>query len=104
MYIVSSDDPNWCREGFQQFNDRATFFYADDFRKDHGLNVPELEMSIATRCNHTIFDYGTFGFWGAYLSGGYTILAENIGDKKVIEVENIRPAKLKNWEFIEAFV
>lgn len=62
-------------------------------------------MAIAASCNHTIYDYGTFGFWGAYLAGGYTILAQNMSPTKTnIEVKNIKAANLDHWERIEAFV
>ncbi len=30
-------------------------------------------MSVAA-CDHTFFDYGTFGFWSGYLSRGYVFL------------------------------
>ena len=25
------------------------------------------DLSVASKCNHSIYDYGTFGFWGAFL-------------------------------------
>ena len=28
------------------------------------------------QANHTIYDYGSFGFWGAVLAGGTTMLAD----------------------------
>ena len=68
------------------------------------LNVRDLDLAIASNCNHTIYDYGTFGFWGAYLAEGYTILAENMSQNTNVEVENIKAADLEHWERIEAFV
>ena len=102
LYIVSTDDPKWCKEKFPVLN--RTFFYTVDYQKDHGLSKRDLDMSIAASCNHTIFDYGTFGFWGAFLAEGYTILAHNMSiENKHAVVENIRSAKLHNWDLIQAF-
>ena len=51
-----------------------------------GQNVvfPELSSSdpvimdflLLTQANHTIYDYGSFGFWGGVLAGGTTMLAD----------------------------
>ena len=102
LYIVSSDDSKWCKETFKS-KERKFFFTADARNKDN-LAVRDLDMTIAANCNHTIYDYGTFGFWGAYLAGGHTILAQNMSPTKTNpEVENIKAANLLNWERIEAF-
>ena len=60
-------------------------------------------MAIGASCNHSIFDYGSFGFWGAYLAEGHTILAHHMSDNRNDVVENIKPANLEHWEFMEAF-
>ena len=96
LYIVSSDDSNWCREKFKNM-DKQLFYTADSPNKDK-LTVRDLDMAIAASCNHTIYDYGTFGFWGAYLAGGYTILAQNMSPNKNTEVENVKAANLSNWK------
>ena len=31
---------------------------------------------VSLQANHTIYDYGSFGFWGAVLAGGTTMLAD----------------------------
>jgi galactoside 2-L-fucosyltransferase 1/2 len=61
MFVVVSDDPEWCE------------------RELHGDDVvlmtnksPEQDLAIMAACNHSIIDYGTYGMFGAILSGGDT--------------------------------
>ena len=63
MFVVLSDDPEWCE------------------RELHGDDVvvirnksPEQDLAIMAACNHSIIDYGTYGMWGAILSGGDTFV------------------------------
>ena len=35
-----------------------------------------VDFQFLTQANHTIYDYGSFGFWGAVLAGGTTMLAD----------------------------
>ena len=35
-----------------------------------------MDFQFLTQANHTIYDYGSFGFWGAVLAGGTTMLAD----------------------------
>ena len=66
------------------------------------------DLCTASLCDHAIFDYGTFGFWGAYLGKeGLTIAADNISKyfvyKENIEVQNMKEAHMKDWMFINAY-
>ena len=38
--------------------------------------VVMVDFLFLTQANHTIYDYGSFGFWGAVLAGGTTMLAD----------------------------
>ena len=35
-----------------------------------------LDIILLIQANHTIYDYGSFGFWGAVLAGGKTMVAD----------------------------
>ena len=35
-----------------------------------------VDFLLLTQANHTIYDYGSFGFWVAVLAGGTTMLAD----------------------------
>ncbi|KAG8179532.1 hypothetical protein JTE90_025759 [Oedothorax gibbosus] len=59
-FIAVSDDRSWCRQNLAR----------------HGiLTAPDSpsaahDLSLLAECNHTIMTYGTYGFWGGFLSGG----------------------------------
>ena len=38
--------------------------------------VVVLDIILLIQANHTIYDYGSFGFWGAVLAGGTTMVAD----------------------------
>lgn len=102
MFVVASDDVEWCKTNFGAVANETILYSVDAFTTKLGYDRKYLDMCIMSKCNHSIIDYGTFGFWGAYLAGGHTILAHNIGTGRNPEVENIKPAKLPNWHFIDA--
>lgn len=66
IFIVTSDDPNWC---IKHFSSKKNVYITG---RSHP-NTPALDLAILSSCNHSIFDYGTFGVWGAILAGGETI-------------------------------
>jgi len=63
MFVVLSDDPKWCE----------SVFHGDDVVVMRN-NSPEQDLAIMAACNHSIIDYGTYGMWGAILSGGDTFV------------------------------
>ncbi|XP_017772297.1 PREDICTED: galactoside 2-alpha-L-fucosyltransferase 2-like isoform X2 [Nicrophorus vespilloides] len=66
LFVVVSDDPAWCHDNL---NMRPNVFVSSRTIP----NAPALDLAILASCNHSIFDYGTFGIWGAILAGGDTI-------------------------------
>ena len=46
-----------------------------------GIPERDLDLALAASCDHSVYDYGTFGFWGAFLAGGVTVLAEDINGR-----------------------
>ena len=63
MFVVVSDDPEWCE---RELN-------GDDVVVMK-TNSPVQDLAIMAACNHSIIDYGTYGMWGAILSGGDTFV------------------------------
>ncbi|KAJ8959525.1 hypothetical protein NQ314_006262 [Rhamnusium bicolor] len=88
VFIVVSDDPVWC---WKKFGIKKNIYVTSK----HHKNSPALDLAILASCNHSIYDYGTFGQWGAILAGGDTIfhkISHNTSG-------NFSPM-LKNWHTI----
>lgn len=66
IFIIVSDDPIWCQH---QFGKKENVYITSKLHP----NSPALDLAILASCNHSLFDYGTFGEWGAILSGGETV-------------------------------
>ena len=41
-----------------------------------GADPVIMDFILLTQTNHTIYDYGSFGFWGAVIAGGTTMVAD----------------------------
>ena len=61
IFIVSSDDVEWCRHNIHAPNVQLVY----STFKHHGL-----DMCLLTQCNHTITTTGAFSWWAGWLSGG----------------------------------
>ncbi|XP_071051468.1 galactoside 2-alpha-L-fucosyltransferase Sec1-like [Onthophagus taurus] len=86
-FIVVSDDPGWCQAHFKSYDN---VYIASE------KNKAADDLAILASCNHTIFDYGTFGTWGAILAGGETVcynLTHHISTK-IVQI-------LPNWHLMK---
>lgn len=88
MFILTSDDPAWCTTTFEL---RENVYVASTKTR-----TPEEDMALMASCNHSIFDFGNYGMWGALLAGGEVIYYKN----KVLmgAFEEL----LSNWHHIDA--
>lgn len=87
-FVVVSDDPVWCNQNFlSKQNAYVT--------RRRVPNSPGLDLAILSSCNHSIFDYGTFGVWGAILAGGEAIYY-NLTQHSSAKVGQL----LSNWHTI----
>ncbi|CAG9766778.1 unnamed protein product [Ceutorhynchus assimilis] len=85
LFVFLSDDPNWC---YQHFGRKPDVYVASYKTK----NTPALDLALMAACNHSIFDYGTFGEWGSILAGGETVYSNM--------TQNIKKGTgriMKNW-------
>ena len=55
------------------------------------------DLALLAACNHSIVTYGTFGLWGALLSGGATIMST----QAVVLRDLVERADLKNFVFVD---
>ena len=53
------------------------------------------DMALLSLTNHSILSYGTYGMWGALLSGGRAILPKSFSNTK--ETIEILSAELPGW-------
>jgi len=61
-FIVVSNDIQWCQQNIR--DSEVVFSPFDD---------NNLDFALLTTCDHVIVTSGTFGWWGAWLSGGRTV-------------------------------
>ena len=100
MFIVASDDSSWCKAKFSQFGLNYTIIYTIDYYPriqqkyldSHNLSncnnklckeaidmeYVHFDLAVMSSMNYSIYDYGTYGSWGAYLSQSeFTISADS---------------------------
>lgn len=88
IFIVVSDDPLWCQKNLGK---KKNVYVTSKLHP----NTPALDLAILASCNHSLFDYGTFGEWGAILAGGETIFY-NLSHHSSARLGQILP----NWHTI----
>ena len=65
MFLVVSDDPDWCRRELR----------GPDIVVVAG-NSGAVDLAIMSICQAAIVDYGTFSVWGGILCGGEVVIRE----------------------------
>ena len=63
IFIAVSDDLQWCKDNLEEEN----LFYTDNEDTVAGTG---LDLALLALSQHSVVSHGTFGFWGALLSGG----------------------------------
>ncbi|KAK6635938.1 hypothetical protein RUM44_001192 [Polyplax serrata] len=89
VFIVVSDDPDWCKSNLGGPEDDV---YVASIP---GITGPGQDIATMSACNHSIIDYGTFGVWGAILAGGET-LVYNMSRHSSIRVAELLP----QWQVV----
>ncbi len=125
-FVFVSDDLKWARDNigdpksdcFYIGNENVTGLKREDaLRAGFDIGKPILlvgnvmilpyrlsiltgaDMALLSQTNHSILSYGTYGMWGALLSGGKAILPKSFSEtKESVEILN---ADLPGWTFIE---
>ena len=70
IFVVASNDRNWCRKMFGGLPDVIFTF---EKRGKEVVNYKSVsqsaiyDLSILSHCNHSIITYGTYSFWSSYL-------------------------------------
>lgn len=107
VFVVASDDPEWCIQQFSRIpSERFLFTNSHIHRAEIEPYSPtSFDLCVLSHCNHSIYDYGTFAFWGAYLAGGFVVAAldqTQEGRMTTDVMRSDRGANISRWHFLPA--
>ena len=97
IFVVASDDPKWCADNFKNESDLHIL-------SDSGQSSPEavfFDFAALSNCNHSIYDWGSFGFWTSALAGGKTLLASGYSNWTHPLLKAIIKYPPKMWEIVD---
>lgn len=90
VIVVASDDPDWCQENLVGKSGAFAGRNAHLLRgKGHFF-----DFAFLASCNVSVMDYGSFGFWSAFLTPGPKYIATGYINSGV---EPRMVAQVKNW-------
>ncbi|CAD5110725.1 unnamed protein product [Dimorphilus gyrociliatus] len=72
LFVLLTNDRLKVQEQFKEMIDSEEATLTPEHLSDRCV-----ELEILSSCDHTIITHGTFGWWGAFLSNGYTIYIKN---------------------------
>jgi hypothetical protein len=91
IFLIVTDDPiTIYKTWFQRMKQNFNTFMAGSGHVNNRKSVG-LDLALLSRCNYTILSYGTFSFWGGFLSEGPKILPVHV--LKTPKWKNDRPVK-----------
>lgn len=91
IFLVVSDEPEWVAKNLIANNEHGDVFLASRGDIDH----PGYDITLLSKCNHSIIDYGSYGYWAAMYAGGETLVS-NISYSYAVEALQDYP----NWHFV----
>jgi len=73
IFILVSDDIEWCKEALSKRNRIEDLYFASDpsFTNEDGIGH---DIAVMSQCKHSIVSRGTFSYWSGFLAGGSVIL------------------------------
>ena len=60
-----------------------------------------MDLATLSLCNHSIIDYGTFGMWGALLSGGEIVVPGGYSDRRTPDMRWWEYSGMENVEVLD---
>ena len=82
VFVLASDDMQWCRE---KFNSTDISFLGESMDSNkNSLKIitggasPEEDLVLLASCNHTLIGYGTFGLWAGILAQGEVVVPQSL--------------------------
>lgn len=86
-FVIVSDDPEWCKINLKSSPDAIVV---------GNNNSPEADLALMASCNHTIFDYGTYGLTAAMFNVEGQTVVYNTGSTDYFLTYQF-PLKLNRW-------
>ena len=90
VFLVTSDDIVWCKEHLTHERILLPSF-----------PTAVLDFTLLTQTNHSIYDYGSFAFWGAVLAGGRTRLAGNYSRLSHSVLLSLNKHPIPDWTVVD---
>jgi len=72
VFIVVSDEIEWCIQNFRSLTNKFNVKFLNTSMEHGGI-----DLAVLAKCNHVIYGFGSFGFWGGYLSGGEAVFCSD---------------------------
>ncbi|XP_059470725.1 galactoside alpha-(1,2)-fucosyltransferase 1-like [Neocloeon triangulifer] len=95
LFLIVTDDVDWCRQHLLGRGDVKI-----------ATKKPAHDLALMGVCNHTIIDYGTFGYSGAFFSKGHSIsldvdklFAETMAKEAawtIFSIQNLKEVKFES--------
>ena len=94
VFLVTSDDLAWCQQNIR--HERVIFP-----RLLSSADPAVTDFLLMTQANHTIYDYGSFAFWGAALAGGRTMVADGYSPRLHPILAAIKKSPPPGWTLVD---
>ena len=95
VFLVTSDDIDWCKDHL--IHERILF---PNFPST-SLPPAVVDFTLLTQTNHSIYDYGSFAFWGAVLAGGRTMLAGGYSEVNHSILVSLNKHPIQDWTVVD---
>ena len=95
VFLVTSDDIDWCKEHLTHQRILFPTF------PNTTLQPAVLDFTLLTQTNHSIYDYGSFAFWGAVLAGGRTRLAGGYSRVQHSILQSLHRYPIQDWTVVD---
>lgn len=95
VFVVCSDDRVWSEERIRSSGQGSLVVHS----KFSNFTDPAYDLKLLASCNHTIFSGSTFGWWGAWLSGGLVVYNQDFPrpDSPLAEQFRLSDYYLPQW-------
>ena len=73
IFIVASDDQNWCKQNLLRGHDSSLdriYFTSEYYPKLDNVSQVAFDFTVMSKCDHNVVLIGTFAYWASFFAGG----------------------------------